>query len=473
MHIKNLGPIKDISINLNDFNVFIGENGTGKTIAAYAIYSFAYWLKRFYTPHFYNESDIKRVIQGENLSISEENLKAYFYEKIPNNFNHITSDYFKAFFRNKGIFTSESSIRVDKDDVKAFLIPNVRKHGWYFSWSYEGDISQTDTNASSIDSNVNNNGQLFNEILSSYNTNSKTIETNFLVSGIGTMSQLQPRNREDQLNSLVKNIGIEKAVNFVNQGIKNILFDCDYIYLPAERIGINVFRPYLNLTRLNKGTQNTENSNQNGLEKYAQPIESYITFLNNKLKESETTAYNDFFFSNPSKVKGFVHQLVPGNFEYNLENDTIHYQLPQSEDRVDFELLSSSLKSIFGLDLFLKHNKIGDWLFCDEPEMNLHPKNQVIVAKLLYELVKEGYKLLVSTHSDYLVKTIINCGLKDRVEKNDFPQKINVYNFSKNSIQKLDDIFEIDTSISNFDETTDEINNEYFSLVDELENEEK
>lgn len=237
------------------------------------------------------------------------------------------------------------------------------------------------------------------------------------------MSQLQPRNREDQLNSLVKNIGIEKAVNFVNQGIKNILFDCDYIYLPAERIGINVFRPYLNLTRLNKGTQNTENSNQNGLEKYAQPIESYITFLNNKLKESETTAYNDFFFSNPSKIKGFVHQLVPGNFEYNLENDTIHYQLPQSEDRVDFELLSSSLKSIFGLDLFLKHNKIGDWLFCDEPEMNLHPKNQVIVAKLLYELVKEGYKLLVSTHSDYLVKTIINCGLKDRVEKTIFPKK--------------------------------------------------
>lgn len=473
MRIQNLGPIKDAVIDLNNFNIFIGENGTGKTIAAYAIYSFAYWLKQIYIPHIFSEEDIKNMIQGENYSIEEDKLKDYFYEKIPDAFNEINPKYFEAFFQNQGIFTDESLISVDKYDVKAFLIPNIRKHGWYFSWSYIGGITQTDADASPIDSNVNNNGQLYNEILSSYDSNSKTIETTFLVSGIGTMSQLQLKNRKDQLDSLIKNLGIEKATNFVNQGVKNILFDCDYIYLPAERIGINVFRPYLNLTRLNKGTQNMENSNQNGLENYAQPIESYITFLNNKLKETESASYNDLLFSNSKKIREYTHQLVPGNFEYDLEKDTLHYQLPQSKDKVDFELLSSSLKSIFGLDLFIKHNKIGDWLFCDEPEMNLHPKNQAVVAKLLYEVAKSGYKLLISTHSDYFVKTIINCGLRDMIDKNKFSQKVSVYDFSKNGIQKLNNLFEIDTSISNFDVTTDEINDEYFSLVDELENEEK
>lgn len=469
MHIKNLGPIKDASINLSDFNIFIGKNGTGKTVAAYAIYSFAYWLKQLYIPQYFDEDDIKNMILGERNSVNEDELRNYFYEKIPDAFNNIVPQYFKAFFQNKGIFTSESSIKIDKDDVKAFLTLDIRKHGWYFSWNYEGNITQADAGASPIDSNVNNNGQLFNEILSSYN--SKTIETRFLVSGVGSMSQLQLKNREDQLNSLKKTLGMKNAKRFINQGIKNILFDCEYVYLPAERIGINVFRPYLNLTRLNKGTQtiDTKSPNENGLERYAQPIESYITFLNNKLKEPSTAAYSNFLFNDSEKVKNFMHQLVPGNFEYNLENDAIHYQLPQSGEMVDFELLSSSLKSIFGLDLFMKHNRVGDWLFCDEPEMNLHPKNQVNVARLLYELVKSGYRSLISTHSDYFVKTIINCGLKDKINKDDFTKKIKVYDFSGNTVKQIDNIFEVDTNVSNFDKTTDEINDEYFSLVDELE----
>ncbi len=37
-NIKNLGPVKDAEINLQPLTLFIGNNNTGKTYAAYALY---------------------------------------------------------------------------------------------------------------------------------------------------------------------------------------------------------------------------------------------------------------------------------------------------------------------------------------------------------------------------------------------------------------------------------------------------
>jgi ABC-type transporter Mla maintaining outer membrane lipid asymmetry ATPase subunit MlaF len=42
----------------------------------------------------------------------------------------------------------------------------------------------------------------------------------------------------------------------------------------------------------------------------------------------------------------------------------------------------------------------------DEPELNLHPKNQRAFARLVAQLVNAGVKVFITTHSDYLVKEI-------------------------------------------------------------------
>jgi energy-coupling factor transporter ATP-binding protein EcfA2 len=44
----------------------------------------------------------------------------------------------------------------------------------------------------------------------------------------------------------------------------------------------------------------------------------------------------------------------------------------------------------------------------DEPELNLHPDNQRRLARLLARLVRAGHRIIVSTHSDYLVREINN-----------------------------------------------------------------
>ena len=42
----------------------------------------------------------------------------------------------------------------------------------------------------------------------------------------------------------------------------------------------------------------------------------------------------------------------------------------------------------------------------DEPEVHLHPKWQLEMAKVIVELVKNGMKILVNTHSPYMIEAL-------------------------------------------------------------------
>jgi predicted ATPase len=42
----------------------------------------------------------------------------------------------------------------------------------------------------------------------------------------------------------------------------------------------------------------------------------------------------------------------------------------------------------------------------DEPEVHLHPKWQLEMAKVIVELVKNGVKVLVNSHSPYMIEAL-------------------------------------------------------------------
>ena len=50
----------------------------------------------------------------------------------------------------------------------------------------------------------------------------------------------------------------------------------------------------------------------------------------------------------------------------------------------------------------------SDTLIIDEPEMNFHPDVQVVLARIFAVLVNKGLKVVVSTHSDYIVREFNN-----------------------------------------------------------------
>ena len=135
---------------------------------------------------------------------------------------------------------------------------------------------------------------------------------------------------------------------------------------------------------------------------------------------------------------------------------------------IPFHVASSSIKSLFGLDYFLDHvGSSGDYLIIDEPELSLHYKNQKKLALFFYELIKIGYKVILSTHSDILIRELTNLVLKSKLSedyRSDMEKDIKIYNFINGEAVDLGPITEIN-NFENFDSTSFEIDEEYSELL--------
>ncbi|WP_319950512.1 AAA family ATPase, partial [Klebsiella pneumoniae] len=63
-------------------------------------------------------------------------------------------------------------------------------------------------------------------------------------------------------------------------------------------------------------------------------------------------------------------------------------------------MTSGAGKSMFLMDVFLRrYMSKNSYLIIDEPELNLHPKNQIKMAELLVRLSNYGVKVIITTHS--------------------------------------------------------------------------
>ncbi len=70
---------------------------------------------------------------------------------------------------------------------------------------------------------------------------------------------------------------------------------------------------------------------------------------------------------------------------------------------------SSMVSEIAPIVVFLKHAvEPGDLLIIEEPEAHLHPLNQRVFATAVARLIRQGVRVLLTTHSDYFLHQISN-----------------------------------------------------------------
>jgi len=189
--------------------------------------------------------------------------------------------------------------------------------------------------------------------------------------------------------------------------------------LPAERTGILLFQKELdkNKTALIKALTKTRHLAllEDNIARFALPIEKDIDFARD--------------YDNVIKSNSFLKQEKPELTTYIEEMLGVQYEIIDGQKIVrdklthramPYYMSSSSVRALFDLHLWLKHQaKKGDILFIDEPELNLHPENQVKVARLLVRLINSGINLFITTHSSSIIKEFNNLVMLS----NDFPEK--------------------------------------------------
>lgn len=109
--------------------------------------------------------------------------------------------------------------------------------------------------------------------------------------------------------------------------------------------------------------------------------------------------------------------LMGGKFEQDERGD---YFFNKKGKRIELENIATGIKT-FGIFQVLSQNNYlneNTVLVLDEPEVHLHPKWQLEMAKIIVELVKSGVKILVNSHSPYMIDALKYYSDKSKVNSN-------------------------------------------------------
>lgn len=366
---EQLGGVKSGEVDFKPLTILCGPNNTGKTWVMYALYGFIEKLSgNLKLP------EVKKIISSlyEDGSAEldlEEWIRKHFAEILRKINKQASSRLSSVFNSGQGVF----------DGAK-------------FTWN----ISETEL----IDSAYNQQiayslvlGKHNHQILKARKEAGETV-INF------TLLDSEFPNLEDVISGVLVTVVLGKL-----QGNNTFL-------MPAERNGLHLFFNELS----NRRTALLHHASKSDFDlslllkdvlgsRYAEPIADYIDWLNDlpRLKKNGKGEYHELAEN--------LKKLVGGRYDVNAEGDI--YFTPRKKrnavapPKMGLHLTSSTVKSLFGLWFYLEYQaQKNDVIMIDEPELNLHPSNQRMVARIIATLVNSGIRVIISTHSDYLVREI-------------------------------------------------------------------
>lgn len=451
---ENLGYIDKGEIVPSSLTIICGDNNTGKTYINYAIYGLLYILSR--NPDLLIEEEkINSLIQNKTLKID--------LNEIINNIDNITkinSENYTSQLQN--IFSSNDNLfkdtKITFEIFKKYFSLAESYHIVYEAVQYNKQLIIFDKDKHSNILNISfvneENEKISRLIIKDILTKGifsvllkEKIKNPFIVTSERTGVSLFWKELD-----INKNILIEKILKTKNVNIPDLFLTDLSRYPISIKHNIDVIRDVKEILNL----------------------ESEIK-KNNKTEFDELMGIFSSFLSGKFKIQGDEVNLIPKKLKKRANN----VALP-------LHLASSASRSILLLFIYINSlAKKNDILFIDEPELNLHPSKQILMARILANIANLGIDVLVTTHSDYIVKEINNLIMlsndfskKDELLKkynyknSDIltPNKVKAYYTKKQSIKeaKIDkygiDMELFDDTIANLNKISNDI---YYSIEEE------
>jgi energy-coupling factor transporter ATP-binding protein EcfA2 len=370
---ENLGYVDEGDIELSDLTLICGPNNAGKTYISYSIYGFIKHFKSLID--FSLSSEQISVLRDEgtlflDLTVYSENINKHI-ESASGKFSHTLGDYFNA----PDDMFEDSKVEFSTDD---------------FSLDLDGEFKQT----------------------------AKFGRSETLI--------FDKAPNEHILSIALKVEGTNKLpTRILNDVVSDTIANCIFstslpkpFVVTSERTGISLFYKELDVSKNAIIEHLTESDKLDPItllnsmrSRYARPIQDNISTIRDYENLSKRKSFLRTNKGEYKPVLDALQDLLGGSFKA-VDKQVVY--LPKKErnrDKVSVPvyIASSSIKSLFLIDLYVNYlaEKNGI-LIIDEPELNLHPDNQRKMASLLARLVNSGIKVMITTHSDYLIREINN-----------------------------------------------------------------
>lgn len=181
------------------------------------------------------------------------------------------------------------------------------------------------------------------------------------------------------------------------------------IYVPymltSDRSGVYTFSKEISIGRLKAPDTGT-------VVRYPSPIAESLAHAENlaNMRKERSQFY-------PLGVE-IENQIIKGTLEISDEG-TVNFD--NGISNVEYNFSSSLVKTLTPLIFYLKYVASEHYiLLLDEPEINLHPSNQVLVARVFAKMVNAGLHVMFATHSDYIIREINNLIMLSSIEEDNY-----------------------------------------------------
>ena len=451
---KNIGPVKNADLELGDLTIIAGRNNTGKTYVAYTLYGFLKTWETWPGPAF----------QPPKARAAERSRRSERYPTFEQISNQVEE-------------RGQAEVPIDRDALKrerreaiAALTRGYSENALAAVFSSSPEKFES----ASIDVKLSAeppwparpaDGTEPADALSIRYDGTKLVVVADQPEGMPYFPTVRWNLWRQYLHFLFPELS---TVPFV---------------LSAERFGISLFYKELDFRKsqvvdlLRKyGDSKGKDDDfpfvllDKNVSRYARPVKDNIDYTRSipDLRKLKSEVHDDGFFRDVRKLM---------NGYYTASGDEIEFRSAARGDRrfaIPLHLASSSARGLSDLYFFLRHAaRRNHLLIIDEPESHLDTANQVLLARLLARLIPAGVKVLLTTHSDYVIKELNNLIMlsssftnKARVIKRlgytkaDClkPERIRAYVAAENTVTRCRiDRFGID--MPHFDETINSINN--------------
>ena len=377
---ERLGPIREAELELGNLTIIAGRNNTGKTYIAYTIYGFLKCFQRMSWKQTSRQSDYanwirslavnaqKLELQTAGHRTSLETLTKHRRELLSEYSGVFSSSFLSDVFSSRKIEFDEASVSLDLSDFRVDAENPEQGHSSLRSGSlfqYDGSVLRF--------------------------MSERKFPTSYLL---------------DQYRSfLVPELSARVSI------------------ISAERFGISLFYKELDFTKnqlveMLQKLRDEDYSSDDILylvadrmsSHYALPVKDNIHFTRNiaQIKGEESALYDEKLFER-------IEQLINGY--YSASDDGIRFKSKSHKESrskgaafdIPLHRASSSARGLSDLYFLMKHQAShNQLLIIEEPENHLDTGNQVQLARMLAHFVQAGVRVLITTHSDYLLKELNN-----------------------------------------------------------------
>lgn len=472
VEVKNLGRLKEGTINIRPITIIAGPNGTGKSFFTKTLYSiFNVINKNVYQLALTRLiDDFLLILDRFEASIPYEGVRdanaielfrhsiRYIRSQLTDKQDIETSDYL--------FFVELMEVEIDElvfefDLYHDELLKKPKKYS-----SVSRFIERMASMLKLLHRSISDSSRYYSLLINSYVEDE--LQENFQIQKASDLIRLGEESALIKIHDLfevtISSSGVRNNIEITHEFFEDIaqLSSVVFFESPAYWKVREALRASKGIRRKSIVSSLSGREVLSGVPKYFYDIDDAIN-VRTKLKKNALIKESLLDSDNDSKTEIFksVRDIDSAiNGEFLFDGDTITFKDFSTGKEIAKNLMSFGMTNLGMISALIKNDVIkkGSFVFIDEPETNLHPEWQVLLSKVLIELAEHNVHVVIATHSTDMLKAI-EVSVRDKLEENtDF---MSVHYFSEESkLLKL----ESKNSLNQLGEVIEELNEPFESL---------